>query len=77
MFKVFVQGIRLYRVQPLPLYVSLSVPVSLSLASVSLVCLSKNPSGLWVAFIECYGLLNTLHQFTQIKPITWIFSYIF
>ena len=64
MFKVFVQGIRLYKAQPLPLSVSLSlclsVSVSLSLAFVSLVCLSKNPSGLWLAFIECYGLLNTL-----------------
>ena len=54
-------------------------------AFVSLACLSKNASGLWLAFIECYGLLNTLHYFTQIKKnchdnfssITRIFSHIF
>ena len=27
----------------------------------------KNPSELWLDFIECYALLNTLHYFTQIK----------
>ena len=36
-------------------------------AFVSLSCPSKNPSGLWLFFIECYGLLNTLHYFTQSK----------
>ena len=27
----------------------------------------KNPSKLWLDFTEYYGLLNTLHYFTQIK----------
>ena len=36
-------------------------------ALVPLVSVSKNLSKLWLAFIERYGLLNTLHYFTQIK----------
>ena len=38
-------------------------------AFISLVFLSKNLSKLWLAVIECYGLLNTLHYFSQIKKI--------
>ena len=36
-------------------------------AFASLSCPSKNPSALWLVFIGCYGLLNTLHYFTQNK----------
>ena len=34
----------------------------------------KKPSGLWLTFFESYGLLNTLHYFTQIKEeLSWQF----
>ena len=35
----------------------------------------KKTSGLWLAFIKCYELLNTLQYFTQIKEkFSWQFS---